>query len=209
MADPALPPWLAWVREIEALCQSGLTYGRDPFDVQRYERLLQIAAEILQQHTHLPVNHWLEDFSAQQGYATPKVDVRGAVIHHGEILLVKERADGRWCMPGGWADVGDSPSATVTREVREESGYEVLARKVIGVYDANRSGRPLSLYHAYKVVFLCELTGGQPQPSDETAAVGFFSFDALPPLSANRTDERHLSEVKAHWIDGARPTAFD
>jgi ADP-ribose pyrophosphatase YjhB (NUDIX family) len=112
-------------------------------------------------------------------------------------------------MPGGWADVGDLPSGTVVREVWEESGFHVVPRKVVGVFDANRSGRPLEFYHAYKVVFLCDISGGEACPSDETSAVGFFRFADLPPHSANRTNERHLAEVLAHLRDPGRPTAFD
>jgi len=151
----------------------------------------------------------LEDFAMQPGYATPKVDVRGAVVRDGQILLVQERVDERWCMPGGWADVGDLPSEMVVREVWEESGFQVVPRKVVGVYDANRNGRPLELYHAYKVVFLCELTGGEARASDETLDVRLFPFDDLPPLSANRTHPRHLAEVQAHLKDANRPAAFD
>ena len=112
-------------------------------------------------------------------------------------------------MPGGWADVGDIPSEMVTREVLEESGFRVRPAKVIGVFDANRGNRPLECYHAYKIVFLCEILGGDPRPSDETSAVDFFDFGALPPLSSDRTNERHLTEVQAHLKDPARPTAFD
>jgi ADP-ribose pyrophosphatase YjhB (NUDIX family) len=112
-------------------------------------------------------------------------------------------------MPGGWADVGDLPSEMVTREVREESGFEVEPRKVIAVFDANRGGAPLSFYHAYKVVFRCDLIGGEARPSPETSAVDFFPFDQLPPLSSARTNERHLAEVQAHLEDPGRPAAFD
>jgi ADP-ribose pyrophosphatase YjhB (NUDIX family) len=170
---------------------------------------LEIAAEIVSRHTGLAEEPLALDFARQPGYATPKIDVRGAVVRDGQILLVQERTDGRWCMPGGWADVGDLPSGTVVREVWEESGFHVVPRKVVGVFDANRSGRPLEFYHAYKVVFLCDISGGDACPSDETSAVGFFRFDDLPPLSANRTNERHLAEVLAHVRDPGRPAAFD
>jgi ADP-ribose pyrophosphatase YjhB (NUDIX family) len=145
----------------------------------------------------------------QPGYATPKVDVRGAVVHDGQILLVQERVDGRWCLPGGWADVGETPAEMVVREVWEESGFEVVPRKVVGVYDANRGGVPMEFYHAYKIIFLCTVIGGQARPSNETLAADFFAFDRLPPLSSPRTDERHLVEVYAHLRDPERPPAFD
>ena len=209
MTKDTVPQWLQWAREIQALSQTGLTFASSDYETQRYTRLAEIAAEIVQTNTGLPRERLLQDFAMQAGYATPKVDVRGAVIRDGQILLVQERTDGLWCMPGGWADVGDLPSEMVVREVWEESGFHVVPRKVIGVYDANRSGRPLHLYHAYKVIFLCEITGGEARPSDETLDVGFFPFDGLPPLSANRTHQRHLVEVEAHLHDPDRPAAFD
>ena len=209
MNEGVVPQWLKWAREIQALSQTGLTYASSDYETQRYQRLSEIAAQIIQHHTGLPEERLLQDFYVQAGYATPKVDVRGAVIRDGQILLVQERADELWCMPGGWADVGDLPSEMVVREVWEESGFRVVPRKVIGVYDANRSGRPLQLYHAYKVIFLCDLIGGEARPSDETLDVGFFPFDDPPPLSANRTHQRHLAEVKAHMHDPDRPAAFD
>jgi 8-oxo-dGTP pyrophosphatase MutT (NUDIX family) len=204
-----VPRWLAWAREIQALSQTGLAYSQTDYDTQRYQRLSEIASEIVHSQTGLPLEALLEDFRMQPGYATPKVDVRGAVVRGGRILLVQERADKRWCMPGGWADVGDLPSKTATREVWEESGFDVVPDKVVGIFDANRSGAPLEFYHAYKIVFLCSLTGGQARPSNETLAVDFFDFDDLPPLSSNRTNERHLAEVLAHLGDPERPAFFD
>lgn len=209
MPETTLPRWLAWAREIQAMSQTGLTYASNDYETQRYRRLAEIAAEIIQHCTGLPHGLLLESFLLQPGYATPKVDVRGAVVRDGRILLVQERADGRWTMPGGWADVGDLPSEMVVREVWEESGFEVVPCKLVGVFDANRSGRPLELYHAYKLIFLCQITGGEARSSNETLAVDFFDFDDLPPLSTNRTHQRHLSEVRAHLQDPNRPAAFD
>lgn len=209
MTDNTLPRWLAWARELQALGQTGLTFCEGEYDRQRYTRMLGLAAEITREFTDLPATALVTNFAAQPGYATPKIDVRGAVVRDGKILLVQERRDGRWCMPGGWADVGDRPSDMVAREVREESGFLVIPRKVIGVFDANRDGTPIEFYHAYKIVFLCELTGGVATPSDETSAVDFFDFDALPPLSTARTHARHLAEVRAHLGDATRPAAFD
>ncbi|MBE0429676.1 MAG: NUDIX domain-containing protein [Thermoleophilia bacterium] len=166
-------------------------------------------AEIVESHTGLPFRELAANFSAQPGYATAKIDVRGAVVRDGKILLVQERRDRRWCMPGGWADVGDVPSEMVSREILEESGLKAIPRKVVAVFDANRGGQPLEMYHAYKIIFLCEIAGGEPRASDETIAVDFFSFDELPPLSWQRTNERHLEEVRAHLEDPSRAAAFD
>ncbi len=209
MNSPPTQQWIVWAREIQALCQTGLAFNREPYDVQRYTRMMEIAAEVVAAHTGLPVEAVRENFLSQPGYATPKIDVRGAVVRDRAILLVQEKVDGRWCMPGGWADVGDLPSAMVAREVEEESGMVVKPTKVIGVYDANRGGGALEFYHAFKIIFLCDILGGTLRPSDETLDAQFFPFDAIPPLSSPRTDRRHLLEVMAHLEDRSRPAAFD
>jgi ADP-ribose pyrophosphatase YjhB (NUDIX family) len=204
------PRWLAWAREIQAIAQSGLTFATGEYDIVRYQQLMELAAEITADHLGADKGTLHKNFLAQSGYATPKVDVRGAIVRDGKILLVQEKVDGNWCMPGGWADVGESPSAMVVREVREESGLIVVPRKVIGVFDANRAGeRPVALYHAYKIVFLCDVLSGEPRGSDETLDARYFSFDEIPPLSGTRTEQRHLVEIRAHLADPLRPAAFE
>jgi ADP-ribose pyrophosphatase YjhB (NUDIX family) len=209
VTEEKMPDWLAWAREIQSLCQTGLAFSSSGYETQRYQRLQEIAAEITAAHTGESVAELAANFSAQPGYATAKIDVRGAVVRGGRILLVQERQDERWCLPGGWADVGDIPSEMVAREVWEESGFEVAPRKVLAVFDANRGGRPMEFYHAYKIIFLCEIIGGEARPSDETMAVDFFDFDKLPDLSQMRTNHKHLAEVRAHLADPCRPAAFD
>jgi ADP-ribose pyrophosphatase YjhB (NUDIX family) len=205
-----VPKWLDWAREIQALAQTGLTYAQDEYNIQRYHRLEDIAAEIVAAHTSLPLEPVLENFHIQPGYATPKIDVRGAVFRDGKILLVQERSDGGWTMPGGWGDVGETPSAMVRREVWEESGFEVRVDKLLAVYDANRvPGELMEFYHAYKIVFLCTITGGETRPSNETSAVDFFDLEHLPALSSYRTNRGMLEEVFAHFADPSRPAAFD
>ena len=201
--------WLEWARELQALGQIGETFSRNEHEKQNFQRLQEIASEMVAEHTCFDQKALLESFSAQPGYATAKIDVRGAAVNQGRILLVRERSDGKWCLPGGWADVGEMPSEMVAREVFEESGFIVRPRKVIGVFDANRGGRPLEFFHAYKIIFLCEITGGRARSSIETSAVDFFSFDDLPPLSFNRTNQRHLNEVLDHLEDATRSAAFD
>ncbi len=204
-----IPKWLKWARELQSLSQTGLTFARNPYEVERNKRLAEIASEILELHTGLEREKLIDDFTSQPGYATPKIDVRGAVLRDGQILLVKERSDQKWCMPGGWVDVGEAPARAVAREVHEESGFKVEVKKVIAVLDANRSGRPLSLYHAFKIIFQCEIIGGKARQSHETGDVNFFDFANVPELSENRTNHKHLREVKAHRDDPNRPTAFD
>jgi ADP-ribose pyrophosphatase YjhB (NUDIX family) len=200
--------WLDWAREIFSLSQSGLTYSGNQYDIERYKRLQEITAEIIESQSDISRESALDSFSMQAGYITPKVDVRGAVVQDGKILLIQERADGMWAMPGGWADLGNSPASVAEREVWEESGYRVKAEKVVAVIDANRI-QPMEFYHAYKIIFLCKLVGGEPRTSYETLAVDFFDPDRLPPLSSYRTNEEMLKEVFAHVQDPNRLTAFD
>ena len=200
--------WIEWAREIFSLSQAGLAYSKNEFDLERYRRLQEITAEMIASQSGLEKESVLGSFSMQAGYSTPKIDVRGAVVHEGRILLIQERADGRWAMPGGWADLGNAPASVAEREVWEESGYRVRAEKVIAVLDANRI-EPMEFYHAYKLIFLCRLVGGEPRISHETLAVDFFDPNELPPLSLFRTDEAMLHEVFAHVHDPLRRTAFD
>jgi 8-oxo-dGTP pyrophosphatase MutT (NUDIX family) len=206
---PTTPDWLNWARRIQAIAQTGLTYVENPFDRERYEKLEAMALEMFAAHTSetpATLQRW---FNVQPGYATPKVDVRAACFRAGRLLMVRERSDGGWCLPGGWADVGDQPAAAAEREVHEEAGFECAARKVIGVFDANRGGEPFAAFHAFKIIFQCELTGGTPQPDHEILDVEFFDRGALPALSLNRTTPGQLAECFAHLDDPARRTAFD
>jgi ADP-ribose pyrophosphatase YjhB (NUDIX family) len=202
--------WLAWAREIEALAEAGYTFASNPYEKQRSIRLREIAAEIISDYSKLDRKDVLEAFAAQPGYVTPKVDVRGAVFREGELLMVREAMDGRWTLPGGWADVGETPSQAAEREVSEEAGLRVKAVKLVGVYDANRYEGKLPLFHAYKLLFLCEPQGGEPQTDFETTAAAFFPLDGLPqPLSSFRTTSKHLTDAIAAYKDPSIETVFD
>jgi ADP-ribose pyrophosphatase YjhB (NUDIX family) len=148
-------------------------------------------------------------FAGQVGYATPKIDVRGAVFRDDAILLVKERSDGCWTLPGGWADVGDSPAEAVVREIAEESGYLTRAVKLLALYDRNKHGHPPIPDHAYKLFFLCEIIGGAPAESTETNGVGFFAEDELPNLSLTRVTPAQIARLFAHNRNPNLPTDFD
>ncbi|HET9588775.1 MAG TPA: NUDIX hydrolase N-terminal domain-containing protein [Anaerolineales bacterium] len=206
--DTPSAKWLNLARELYSIAQAGLTYCKNEYDLYSYRRLREISAEIIACRSELSRETVMQAFSMQAGYATPKIDVRGAVFHEGRILLVQEKADGKWAMPGGWADIGDLPSAMVEREVLEEAGFEVKAVKVAAIYDANRID-PLEFFHAFKIIFLCNLLGGSARPNHETLAVDFFDFNNLPPLSSGRTNESMLREIFAHREDPNRPAAFD
>ncbi len=201
--------WLAWARKLQALAQSGLAYSENPFDRERYEAVRRIAAEMVAGCTGTDPGLVDELFAGQAGYATPKVDVRGVVFRDDAILLVKERADGRWSLPGGWADIGESPAEATEREVYEESGYRTRAVKLLAFYDRNGHGHTPYIFHTYKVFFRCELLGGEPTHSIETAEVGFFREDSLPELSLLRVTPEEIARFFEHLRHPDWPTDFD
>lgn len=202
--------WLKWATKLQAIAQTGLTYAKDPFDVERYEAIRSIAADLMAFGSRAPdPETFVKLFGIDTGYATPKVDVRAAVFRDSKILLVKEREDGCWTLPGGWADVGDSPSAAVIREVKEESGYSVKAHKLLAFLDRNLHGHPPIPYHAYKLFFLCDLVGGDATTGTETEAVGFFGEMEIPPLSLTRVTPTQVSLLFEHFRHPDWPTTFD
>jgi ADP-ribose pyrophosphatase YjhB (NUDIX family) len=207
MDDPA---WLLWARELQAIAQTGLTFGADAYDLERYQRLREIAIAMLAQGSDTPVERIRAFLERDLGYPTPKVDVRAAVFRDDRILMVREVSDGGWTLPGGWADVNQSPRECVEREIREESGFEARAVKLAAVYDYRRQGNVHPIpYSIYKLFFLCELTGGEARPSIETSAVEFFALEALPELSAGRTNARQVARMFAHRRDPTLSTEFD
>lgn len=204
------PEWLLWARELQALAQTGLTFSTDPYDLDRYRRIRALAAEMYARGSDTPLERIRALFELESGYATPKVDVRGAVFRDGRILLVREALDGLWTLPGGWADVNQSARECVEREIREESGFEARAIKLAAVCDYRRQGirRPLP-YSIYKLFFICELAGGEARTSLETSAVEFFAPEGLPSLSLGRTNPQQIGRMFAHWRDPSLATEFD
>lgn len=200
---------IRWAQKIQALSQTGLTYAQDPYDRERYEELREIAAEMLAAPTGAEPPELLALFRAEEGYATPKIDVRGVIIQGEQVLLVRERADGLWTLPGGWADVGDTPSRAVEREIWEESGYEAKTTKMLALYDRNLHGHPPMAFHVYRAFFRCEITGGTPALSSETDGVDFFALDALPPLSVERVTAKQIARFFDHARHPDWPTDFD
>jgi ADP-ribose pyrophosphatase YjhB (NUDIX family) len=203
------PKMLEWAREIQALAQTGLHYAQDDYQRERCRRLMEISAAMISANANVEFLPLMQSFQSQLGYATPKIDVRAAAFRDGKLLLVRERIDGGWTLPGGWADVGDVPSLAAEREAWEEAGFRVKARKVIGLYDANRTG-PLEIFHAFKIVFLCELISGEARPSMETSEVGFFGREELPSvLSGERTKPRHIEDAFKTLANPDCLTVFD
>jgi ADP-ribose pyrophosphatase YjhB (NUDIX family) len=200
---------LDWARKVQAIAQNGLAFSHDPFDRERYTQLSQLVAQLLSQHLRIPLTTTRSFWEGEYGYATPKLDVRGGVFQGDRVLLVRERSDGLWTLPGGWVDVNDAPSQAVEREIREESGYQARAVKLAALVDKNRHPHPAGLHHIYKLFFVCELTGGAPAASAETDAVEFFPVQALPPLSTGRVLAPQIERLYRHRLDPALPTDFD
>jgi ADP-ribose pyrophosphatase YjhB (NUDIX family) len=200
---------LEWAREVQAIAQNGLAFTRDPFDRERYTRLTELVARLLSRTLEMPVGAARALWADEHGYATPKVDVRGGVFLDAQVLLVRERADGRWTLPGGWVDVNDAPSEAVAREIHEESGYRARPVKLAALIDKNRHPHPPGVHHIYKLFFVCELLGGAPAASNETDAVAFFPVHTLPPLSTGRVLASQIERLYQHRIDPTLPTDFD
>jgi ADP-ribose pyrophosphatase YjhB (NUDIX family) len=204
-----IPDWLDWAQRLEAIAQNGLTYAINDYDRERYAQVREIANLIFAAETGQPAERFKSAFVMEHGYSTPKVDVRGAVIRDGRILLVRESEDGCWTLPGGWADIGQSPSESVVREVREESGFEVRAVKLIAVLDRNQHPHPPIPFHAFKMFFRCELIGGQAETSSETTGVDWFSPEALPRLSLTRVLSEQIEMCFRYQTNPDLPTIFD
>ncbi|HRS11844.1 MAG TPA: NUDIX hydrolase [Sedimentisphaerales bacterium] len=201
---------MRWAKQVAALAQNGLTFSDNPYDIERYEHLREIAAEMMAEGFDLDKKSVIDLLRQEQGYATPKVDVRGAAFRDGKILLVREALDGGWTLPGGWADPCQSPSEAVVREIFEESGFEARVCKLAAIYDRSKHPHlPLIPFHIYKLFFLCEITGGHATESHETTGVGFFAEDAIPDLSISRTLPFQIARMFDHLRDPALPTDFD
>jgi ADP-ribose pyrophosphatase YjhB (NUDIX family) len=199
----------ARARQLQAIAQTGLEYANNAFDRERYERIAEIAMSLMSTATGVDAAALGEAFAFEKGYATPKIDVRAAVFRQNRILLVRETSDGLWTLPGGWADVGVSPSVNAVREVKEESGFDVRVTKLAAVYDRDIRGHPPIPFHTYKFFFLCDLLSGVATTSLETDAVDFFDLFSLPPLSTTRVLAEQIHHMFEHHNDPSRPTTFD
>jgi len=202
---------MQWVRALQAISQTGLHYAQDRFDIQRYREIGKIAADMLAQHSNLATEEILQFCAAEFGYTTPKVDVRGVVFHDDKILLVREIMDnGRWTVPGGWADPNETPSQAVEREVREESGFETRVHRLLAVYDREKQGhRPSFPFHVYKLFFLLDLVGGTATPNEEASEIGFFAEDELPELSVSRVTAEQIHRFFSLRLQADASTEFD
>ena len=202
------PQVLDWARSLQAIAQSGEAYDPGPYDRERYEQVRRIAAEMLASDGD--VNAVEADMAAEVGHATPKLDVRGVVFRDDAILLVRESYDNLWNLPGGWVDVGESPSEAVVREVREETGYATRAVKLLALYDRDRHASTPHRWHIWKACFLCEIVGAsQSEPDAEISEVRFFKASDLPNLDNVRMAPDYVERFFAHHGNPQWPTDFD
>jgi ADP-ribose pyrophosphatase YjhB (NUDIX family) len=204
-----VPKLLDWARRLQAIAQTGVAYPEPTeYDRERYAEIRRIAAEMLSANGDVVALD--EQLAREIGHATPKLDVRGAVFRGDEILLVRDRAGGWWTLPGGWVDIGESPSDAVVREVREESGYETRAVKLLALNDRDRHAPRPHQWHIWKAVFLCELAGEERGPLEsETDEATFFPKDGLPEVLYAEATQALIDRAYQHKANPEWPTDFD
>ena len=204
------PKWVGWARRLQAIAQTGLHFTESEYDRQRYQTILDLSVEIFSEYSGEPASVVNRLFENQTGYATPKVDVRGVVFRDKRLLLVRERADGLWTLPGGWADVNDAPSEAVEREILEESGFSAKAERLLAVFDRSRHAHePPFPYHVYKLFIRCRFEGGEAATTMETSAADFFTENEIPELSISRVTPEQIRfcfEMENH---PEAPSRFD
>lgn len=177
--------WLDWAVKLQAIAQSGLHYGKDKFDLERYEQIRDIAAEMISYKTEIPIDKVKDLFCNEFGYQTPKLDTRAAIFKDNKILLVKE-SNGKWSMPGGWVDVDLSLKESAIKEVWEEAGLKVMADKMIAIQDREKHNLPVYAYKICKVFVQCTVIEGNFQKNIETTDSGYFGLEELPELSEEK-----------------------
>ena len=200
--------WLEWAIELQSLAQAGLTYGKDIYDKERYERIREISAEILSYKSDIPVDKVKELFCNEIGYQTPKLDTRAAIFEDDKILLVREN-NGTWSLPGGWVDVNVSVKENTIKEVKEESGLDVTADKIIAVQDRAKHNLPLYPYGVCKIFVLCSVIGGEFQENIETTEFRYFSKDELPNLATEKNNEEQIKMCFKAYYNKDWTTLFD
>lgn len=196
--------WLEFAKKVHAIAETGLTFKNNEYDAERYEQLKELSFEMLSKLGLEKPEVVKELFAHQKGYQTPKVDVRGVIFEDDKILMVQEKADQCWTLPGGWADVGLTPNENAVKEVWEEAGLEVEPVRILAVMDKKRHAHPPSPWYSYKIFILCQVTGGKVQAGMETLDAAFFSKDALPPLSVERITKEQIDLMYELASDSGR-----
>lgn len=200
--------WLQIAQQLQSIAQAGLTYSKDKYDLERFDQIKELSKNIIGEYSELSLEKIDQIFGLEEGYLTPKVDVRGVVFREEKILLVKETIDNKWSLPGGWADVGYTASEVVKKEVQEESGLHVDVTRLLAVLDKKCHAHPPDIYYVYKMFFLCKEVGGQLTGSMETSEARFFSLDDLPELSTGRVTKKQI-EMMFELKDESAKVLFD
>ena len=201
--------WLKWAIEIQSLSQIGLTYTKDVYDRERYQRLREISAEMLAEKTEVSIEKVKDLFCHETGYHTPKLDTRAAIFRNNKILLVHEN-NGTWSLPGGWCDVLESVKSNTEKEVREETGLNVKAVKIISIQDRNKHNKPVYVYGVCKIFVLCEVINGKFVENIETTEIRYFSLQDLPHnLAEEKTNKEQIEMCFKAYLNENWQTQFD
>ncbi|PRP56358.1 NUDIX hydrolase [Bacillus halotolerans] len=201
--------WLERAQRIQAIAQAGLAFSKDVYDRERYEELMKLSAEMMEDYSEKDIEVITDLWKGEKGYPTPKADVRGAVFRENRILLVREKHDELWSLPGGFCEIGLSPAENVIKEIKEESGYDTVPSRLLAVLDSHKHPHPPQPYHYYKIFIECSITGGQQKTGIETNHAAFFPEDRLPPLSPKRNTQSQLSMLFDFQRHPDKKTVFD
>ena len=185
------PQWLEWAKELQFIAQGGLTYSKDVFDIERFERIREIAAEMLSLQSEIPIEKVKNLFCNETGFQTPKLDTRAAIFKDDKILLVKEK-NGTWSLPGGWVDINQSIKTNTEKEVKEEAGLDVVVKNVIAIQDREKHNQPIYAYKVCKIFMLCEVEGGVFKENSETIGFDYFTKDKLSLLATEKNNEEQI-----------------
>ncbi len=201
--------WLTIAKKINSIAQSGLTFTKDKYDKERYTELLDLSIQILNHITEIDTKKLEFIFNRDIGYQTPKVGIRAVVFRGNKVLLVKERMDNKWCIPGGYADTGMTPSQIAITEVKEESGFDVMPLRILGLIDYNKHQKRPFPFDLYNLFMECKIIGGEPKAGLETSDVGFFDMDNLPELSTRRVTKEQLFKMYELHLNKELEPIFD
>lgn len=201
--------WLTSIKSIHAIAKSGLHFTEGEYDRDRYVQLKEIAENLLEESTNLPIDKIRIALDGDKGYVTPKVDVRGVVFKEDKVLLIKEKIDEKWALPGGWADVGYSPSEIAEKEVYEEARVKVKPNRLLAVLDKAKHKHPQDIYYTYKIFILCEYIEGDPTPGMETLDAQFFRRNELPELSLGRNTKDQILMMFEYLDNPLKEVTFD
>lgn len=201
--------WIDWVKQLQSIAQAGLTYSKDVYDIERFQQLRDISISMMSHYTKTDWEVVEKLFASETGYQTPKVDIRAVVFQNEKLLFVKEKSDRKWALPGGWADIGYTPTEVAAKEVLEETGYKVDYFRLLAIFDKEKHQPSPSATHIYKIFIGCEIVGGEKKLSIETEDIDFFSEHEIPDLSIARNTEWQIKEMFAFMKDRNKERILD